>query len=162
MYNSNCCQIGHDLIDHVYCISAFMPEHAPLPSSHKMYLQIETVIFICSGEDLMQSIRSCSTQLELYTLKYTIYRMNQKRVLHLWYKQAPLSVVRMSVFRPSTISNNFSSETTGLIANKFHIQPPGPLGKKSCSNDLGHMTNMAMPIYGKNLKQSSAPEQIDQ
>ena len=35
------------------------------------------------------------------------------------------------------------------IAAEFHIQPPGPLGKKNCSNDLGHMTNMAaMPIYG--------------
>ena len=30
------------------------------------------------------------------------------------------------------------------------------------SNDVGHMTNMAaMPIYGKNLKQSSSPEPID-
>ena len=58
-----------------------------------------------------------------------------------------------SVVRPSTISNDFSSETTGPIATKFHIQPSGPLGKKSCSNGLGHMTNMAaMPIYGKNLK----------
>ena len=76
----------------------------------------------------------------------------------------PSSVVRRpSVVRPSTISNNFSSETTGSIATKFHIQPPGPLGKKSCSNDLGHMTNMAaMPIYGKNLKKSSSPEPIDQ
>ena len=35
-----------------------------------------------------------------------------------------------SVRRPSTISNDFSSETTGPIATKFHIQPPGPLGKK--------------------------------
>ena len=62
--------------------------------------------------------------------------------------------VRPSVVRrPSTISNDFFSETTGPIATKFHIQPPGPLGKKSCSNGLGHMTNMAaMPIYGKNLK----------
>ena len=57
---------------------------------------------------------------------------------------------RPSVVRPSTISNDFSSETTGTIATKFHIQPPGPLGKKCCSNGLGHMTNM--PIYGKNLK----------
>ena len=58
---------------------------------------------------------------------------------------------------------NFSSETTGLIATKFHIKPPGPLGKKSCSNDLGHMANMAaMPIYGKNHKKSSSPEPIDQ
>ena len=55
------------------------------------------------------------------------------------------------------------SETTGLNAMKFHIQPPGPLGKKSGTNDLGHMTNMAtMPIYGKNLKKSSPPEPIDQ
>ena len=29
-------------------------------------------------------------------------------------------------------------------------------------NELGHMTNMAtMPIYGKNLKNSSSPEPID-
>ena len=34
-----------------------------------------------------------------------------------------------------------------------YIQPPGTLGKKKCSNGLGHMTNMAaMSIYGKNLK----------
>ena len=52
---------------------------------------------------------------------------------------------------PSTISN--FSETTGPIETKFHIQPPGPLGKKKCSNGLGHMTKMAaMSIYGKNLK----------
>ena len=64
--------------------------------------------------------------------------------------------------RLSTISN-FSSETTGPIATKFHIQPPGPSGKKSCSNSLGHMTTMAaMPIYGKNLKKYSSPEPIDQ
>ena len=70
--------------------------------------------------------------------------------------------VRPSVRRPSTISNDFSSETTGPIATKFHIQPPGLLGKKSCSNGLGHMTNMAaMPIYGKNLKKSSSPEPLD-
>ena len=61
-----------------------------------------------------------------------------------------------SVRRPSTMSNDLSSETTGPIATKFHIQPPGPLGKKSSSNGLDHMTNMAaMPIYGKNLKKSS-------
>ena len=71
-------------------------------------------------------------------------------------------VVRPSVVRrPSTISNDFS-ESTGPIATKFHVQPPGPLGKKSCSNGLGHMTNMAaMPIYDKNLKKSSSPEPID-
>ena len=69
------------------------------------------------------------------------------------------SVVR----RPSTISNDFSSETTGPIATKFHIQPPGTLQKKNYSNGLDHMTNItAMPIYGKNLKKSSSPEPIDQ
>ena len=63
---------------------------------------------------------------------------------------------------PSTISNDFSSETIGPIATKFHIQPSGLLGKKNCSNGLGHMTNMAaMPIYGKNLKKSSSPETLD-
>ena len=74
-------------------------------------------------------------------------------------EQAPSSVVR----RPSTISNDFSSETNKPIATKFHIQPPKPLGKKSCSNDLGHMTNMAaMPICGKNLKKYSSPEPVNQ
>ena len=33
---------------------------------------------------------------------------------------------------------------------------------KNCTNELGHMTNMAvMPIYGKNLQRSFAPEPID-
>ena len=74
----------------------------------------------------------------------------------------PSVVCRPSLVRPSTISNDFSSETTGPIATKFHIQPSGPLGKKSCSNGLGHMTNMAaMPIYGKNLNKSSSPEPLD-
>ena len=57
-----------------------------------------------------------------------------------------------SVVRPSTISNDFSSATAGLVVTKFHIQPPGPLGKKNYSNGLDHVTKMAaMPIYGKNL-----------
>ena len=34
---------------------------------------------------------------------------------------------------------------------------------KIYTNELGHMTNMAtMPIYGKNLKQSSSPNSMDQ
>ena len=34
---------------------------------------------------------------------------------------------------------------------------------KICTNEVGHMTNMAaMPIYGKNFKKSSSPEPIDQ
>ena len=64
--------------------------------------------------------------------------------------------MRPSSLRPSTNSNDFSSNTTGPIATKFHIQPQGLLGKKNCSNGLGHMTNMAaMLIYGKNLKQEN-------
>ena len=77
----------------------------------------------------------------------------------LYYRQAPLSVVCSL----STISNNFSSETTRPIITKFHIEPPEAGGKKSCSNDMGHMTNMsAMPIYDKNLEKFSSPEAIDQ
>ena len=68
-----------------------------------------------------------------------------------------LSIGRLR--RPSTISNDFSSETTRPIITKFHMQPLGHLGTKNCSNDLGHLTKMAaMPIYGKNLTKSSSPE----
>ena len=64
----------------------------------------------------------------------------------------------MYVHCPSTISNDFPSETIGPIVTKIQVQL---LGLKSCSNGLGHMTNMAtMPIYGKNLKNSS-PEPVD-
>ena len=56
----------------------------------------------------------------------------------------------------STFSNIFSSETTGPIEAKFHMEPPWDGGTKVCSNGPGHMTKMAaMPIYGKNLKKSS-------
>ena len=55
----------------------------------------------------------------------------------------------------STFSN-ISSETTGPIAAKFHVEPPWDGGTKVCSNGTGHMTKMAtMPIYGKKLKKSS-------
>ena len=38
----------------------------------------------------------------------------------------------------------------------------GRIGMKIGTNKLGHITNMAaMPIYGKNLKKSSSPKQID-
>ena len=47
----------------------------------------------------------------------------------------------------------FSSETTGLIEVKFHMDSPWDGGTKVCSNGPGHITKMtAMPIYGKNLK----------
>ena len=59
----------------------------------------------------------------------------------------PASVRR----RPSTISNIFSSETTGPIKFKFHMETPQDAGTKVCSNGPGHMTKMAAtPIYGKN------------
>ena len=33
---------------------------------------------------------------------------------------------------------------------------------KICTNELGHITNMAaMSIYGKNLKKSSSPDSVD-
>ena len=47
----------------------------------------------------------------------------------------------------------FSSETTGPIEVKFHIELLWDGGTKVCSNGPGHMTKMAaMPIYGKNFK----------
>ena len=63
--------------------------------------------------------------------------------------------------RLSTFSNDFSSETTGPIATKVHMQPTGKGGKKVYIFGPGHMTKMAsMPIYGKNLKKSSSPEPL--
>ena len=60
-------------------------------------------------------------------------------------------IVYQSLWRPSTISNIFSSETTGHIELKFHMETPKDGGTKVCSNGPGHMTKMAtMPIYGKN------------
>ena len=59
--------------------------------------------------------------------------------------------VRPSSVRPSTFSNVFSSETTGPIKLKFHMETPSDAGTKVCSNGPGHMFKMAaMPIYGKN------------
>ena len=61
------------------------------------------------------------------------------------------SLRRQSVVRPSTISNIFSSETTGPIKFKLHMVTPKDAGTKVCSNGPVHMTKMAaMPIYGKN------------
>ena len=61
------------------------------------------------------------------------------------------------------MSGDFSSETSGPIVNKFHVRPIGFLGKKNCLNGLGHMTKLAaMPIKGKNFKNSSSPEAINQ
>ena len=53
----------------------------------------------------------------------------------------------------STFSNIFSSETTGPIKAKFHMEPLWDGGTKVYSNGPGHMTKTAaVPIYGKNLK----------
>ena len=60
--------------------------------------------------------------------------------------------------RPHSL-NIFSSETTGPIKVKFHMELLWDGGTKVCSNVPGHMTKMvAMPIYGKNLKKSSSLE----
>ena len=56
-----------------------------------------------------------------------------------------------SVNCQSTFSNIFSSETTGPIKLKFHMETPSDAGTKVCSNGPGHMTKMAaVPINGKN------------
>ena len=68
----------------------------------------------------------------------------------------PLSSV---IVRRPHFLNIFSSETTGPIKDKFHIELLWDRGMKFCSNGPGHMTKMAaMPIYGKNLKKSSSLE----
>ena len=45
--------------------------------------------------------------------------------------------------------SNISSETTGLIEAKFHLEPPLDRGTKVCSNDPGHMTNGALWLNGR-------------
>ena len=63
------------------------------------------------------------------------------------------------VYVLSTFSNIFSSETTGPIEAKFHMESLWDGRTRICSNGPGHMTKMAaIPIYGKNLKKSSSLE----
>ena len=53
----------------------------------------------------------------------------------------------------STFSSIFSSETTGPIEAKFHVESHWDKGTKICSNGPAHMTKIAaMPIYIKTLK----------
>ena len=60
----------------------------------------------------------------------------------------------------STVSNVFSSETTGPNDAKFHMVLLWDGGTKVYSNGPGHMPKMAtMPIYSENLKKSSSMEQ---
>ena len=59
----------------------------------------------------------------------------------------------------STFSNFFFLETAGPMEAKFHVEPPWDGGTKICSNGPDHMTKMAtMPIYSKNMKNSSSLE----
>ena len=61
----------------------------------------------------------------------------------------------------SPFSNIFSSETAWPIKAKFYVEPPWEGRTKVCINGPGHMTKMAaMPIYGKNLKQSSLEPEV--
>ena len=69
----------------------------------------------------------------------------------LFVKQIDGFIMKVSVVRPSTISNIFSSETTGPIKLKFHMETPYDWWTKVCSNGHGHMSKMAAtPICGKN------------
>ena len=71
----------------------------------------------------------------------------------------PSTSVHIRRCRPFTISN-ISFETAWSIKATFHVEPPWEGGTKVYINGLGHITKMAArPIYGKNLKQSSSPEQ---
>ena len=57
--------------------------------------------------------------------------------------------------RMSSTPFKLSSETTGPVKVKFHIELLWDWGIKVCSTGTGHMTEMAaMPIYGKNLKKN--------
>ena len=59
----------------------------------------------------------------------------------------------------STFSNIFSSETTGPIEAKLHMELLWDGGTKVCSDGPGDTTKMAvMPIYGENLKKISSAE----
>ena len=52
-----------------------------------------------------------------------------------------------------------SSETAWPIKAKFYVEPLWEGGTKVCINGPGLMTKMAaMPIYGKNLTNSSSSE----
>ena len=66
----------------------------------------------------------------------------------------PLSSVCVSVF------SNIFSETTEPFEAIFHVESQWDGGMKVCSNGPGRMTKIAaMPIYRKNFKKSSSPEQ---
>ena len=69
------------------------------------------------------------------------------------------------LWRPSSsLSSVHNVQTSALLKllgqSKPNLEPPWEGGTKVYINGPGHMTKMvAMPIYGKNLKKSSSPEQ---
>ena len=81
-----------------------------------------------------------------------------RRLIWWAYRIGRLSSSVVVVRRPYSL-NIFSSETTGPIKVKFHMELLWDGGTKVCSYSPGHMTKIAaMPIYGKNLKKSSSLE----
>ena len=56
----------------------------------------------------------------------------------------------------STFSNIFSSETTGLIEAKFHVEPPWDGGTNICSNGPGHMTKVLKTLNNLLLRNQKA------
>ena len=75
------------------------------------------------------------------------------------YQRSRSFIARGPVSLRFSISNFVSLETAGPIEAKFYMEPPWDGRTKFYSNNLGHMTKMAaMPIYGKNHKQSSSLE----
>ena len=92
---------------------------SPYLSDHFKYLNIlGRIIQKVSVDCCMQECQCGLLHARMTTLHVFLAHLNQR-----------LIVQAGSVVRPSTMSNDFSSETTGRIATKFHIQPPGPLGK---------------------------------
>ena len=64
-----------------------------------------------------------------------------------------LTVVRLSIRRPSTPLNDFSSETPGPIFFKHHVEHSVEGGLKICLNGQDSLIKMAaIPIYVKILK----------
>ena len=58
-------------------------------------------------------------------------------------------ILHTQMYRENS-SNIFSSETTGQVKAKFHMDPQWIGGKEAYSPHLSHMTQLsAMPIYGK-------------
>ena len=100
------------------------------------------------------------------TFHAQFYTLNKETLKVLWIylklnaSDGPLNQWPWVVKRtPQRHFDVFSSETTGPIEAKFHVEPPWGGGTKICWNGLGQTTKMAAkPIYGKNFKTSSPPE----